>query len=85
MCIKVKIKDKRYTELKMINRLFSFSLILGNSNMRDHLDVYIIGLTRYVEDLDAVVFLDYDSHPPLYNMTKCAILLVHLYSFHLWL
>ena len=51
--------------------------------MRDHLDVYITGLTRYVEDLDAVVFLDSNSHPPLYNMTKCDILLVPVYSFHL--
>ena len=66
-----------------INRLFSLSLIMYNSNTRDHLDVYMIGLTRYVEDLDAIVFLDSDYHPPLYNITKCDILLVHVYSFHL--
>ena len=30
-----------------------------------------------------VVFLNSDSHPLLYNMTKCNILLVHVYSFHL--
>ena len=51
--------------------------------MRDHLDVYILGQTRYVEDLDAIVFLDSDLNPTLYNMTKCNILLVNVYSFHL--
>ena len=30
-----------------------------------------------------VVFLNSDSHPPPYNMTKCNILLVHVHSFHL--